>query len=123
VIENYRVDFCVLIRGYNDHDRIYLVVECDGHDWHERTREQASRDKARDRAIQAAGFPVLRFTGSEITKDPIRCATEVFDAAHKEFMRQVKSSLVESDPAWEAEKQEAIKRFEEATSTPDNNNS
>jgi hypothetical protein len=53
-----------------------VVVECDGHDFHERTKEQAQRDKARDRAFHAAGYTVLRFTGSEIWKDPDKCAVE-----------------------------------------------
>lgn len=55
-----------------------IVVECDGHDFHERTKEQAQRDKARDRALQAAGYTVLRYTGSEIWKDPDGCAREVY---------------------------------------------
>ena len=43
-----------------------LVVEVDGHDFHERTKEQAQRDKTRDRDLQAAGFIVFRFTGREV---------------------------------------------------------
>lgn len=54
-----------------------IVVECDGHDFHERTKEQAQRDKARDRELLMMGYRVLRFTGSEIYKDAIRCAVEV----------------------------------------------
>lgn len=54
-----------------------LVIECDGHDFHERTKEQASRDKRRDREILTGGFPVLRFTGSEIFRDAVSCADQV----------------------------------------------
>jgi very-short-patch-repair endonuclease len=54
-----------------------VVVECDGHDFHERTKEQASRDKKRDREILKAGFPVVRFTGSDIYKSPSDCAEQV----------------------------------------------
>lgn len=43
-----------------------LVIEVDGHDFHERTKEQAQRDKKRDRDLQAAGFTVFRFTGREV---------------------------------------------------------
>lgn len=43
-----------------------VVIECDGHAYHERTKEQAAHDKQRDRYMQCAGFTVLRFTGSEI---------------------------------------------------------
>ncbi len=53
-----------------------LVVECDGHDFHEKTKEQASRDKERDRILQSCGYPVFRFSGSDIYRDAIKCAEE-----------------------------------------------
>jgi very-short-patch-repair endonuclease len=54
-----------------------LIVECDGHAYHERTKEQAARDRQRDRVAQHQGLPVFRFTGSEIWNDPVGCADEV----------------------------------------------
>ena len=56
-----------------------LIVECDGHDFHERTKEQAARDRARDRVAQLEGLPILRFTGSEIWNDPSGCADEILE--------------------------------------------
>lgn len=53
-----------------------IAIELDGHDFHERTKEQATRDKKRDRALVSAGWSVLRFTGSEVIKAP----SDVFDA-------------------------------------------
>lgn len=68
-----------------------MVVECDGHDYHERTKEQARRDKQRDRYFQSKGYKVLRFTGSEIWADPDACAEEVFDQlAHNDSWRNRK---------------------------------
>ena len=52
-------------------DEARLVVECDGFDFHERTKEQASRDRRRDRALQRAGFKVYRYTGSDIWADAL----------------------------------------------------
>jgi very-short-patch-repair endonuclease len=49
-----------------DGSRQFAVVECDGHDFHERTKEQAERDRSRDRAVQAQGWRMFRFTGSEL---------------------------------------------------------
>lgn len=87
---NYRVDFlvCAQINGV----LLQVAVECDGHEFHEKTKEQASRDKARDRDLLRHGTPVLRFTGSEIHRHPWKCAREVFDyldveAASRERMR------------------------------------
>ena len=70
--QNYRIDFC--IRGITG-DQIF--VECDGHEFHERTKEQAERDRSKDRAIQAAGIPILRFTGREIWRDGSQIAVEI----------------------------------------------
>lgn len=56
-----------------------MIVECDGHDFHERTKEQARRDKKRDRYFQSKGYKVLRFTGSEIWADPDACVEEIID--------------------------------------------
>lgn len=58
-----------------------VLVECDGHDFHERTREQARRDKRRDRELQKLGFPVFRYTGSDVWRDPLGAALEVVDEA------------------------------------------
>jgi very-short-patch-repair endonuclease len=57
-----------------------IIIECDGHDFHERTKEQAARDRSRDRAAQAAGFMMLRYTGSEIYKDPLGCSRAAIHA-------------------------------------------
>lgn len=53
-----------------------VVIECDGHDYHERTKEQARRDREKDRAFQRAGWIIARFTGSEIYADAEKCACE-----------------------------------------------
>lgn len=82
-IAGWRVDFLLhypSVRGRDENgdpllDR--LILECDGHDFHERTKEQAARDRARDRVAQLEGLPILRFTGSEIWNDPLGCADEV----------------------------------------------
>lgn len=75
-IGSYRVDF---VCGCSEMGRYsYCIVECDGHDWHERTKEQAARDKARDRYLASRGFAVLRFTGSEVFADPRSVVNEVF---------------------------------------------
>ena len=68
-IGRYRVDFCV--------PEVQLVIEIDGHEFHERTKEQASHDKGRDRAMVADGYQVLRFTGSEVWNAPSKCAGEI----------------------------------------------
>lgn len=60
-----------------------LIVECDGHEFHERTKEQAAKDRSRDRASTLAGMEVFRFTGSELWRDPYGCAGQVIEWAER----------------------------------------
>ena len=46
-----------------------LIVECDGFATHG-TREAFERDRAKDRALQAAGWRVVRLTWRQLTDDP-----------------------------------------------------
>lgn len=76
----WRVDFVIYFPAYSLDDPCRLrrlLIECDGHDFHERTKEQAARDRARDRLAQYGGDPIFRFTGSEIWNAPYDCADEV----------------------------------------------
>lgn len=60
-------------------------IECDGHDYQERTKEQAQKDRAKDRAFISAGLDLLRFTGSEIYNDHTRCSNEILNFMHKKM--------------------------------------
>lgn len=73
----YRPDFTI----FDDRtlQRRITIIECDGHDFHERTKEQAQRDRSRDRWFTTQGVTVLRFTGSEIYRDPFKVADEIID--------------------------------------------
>lgn len=77
-VDAYRLDFALIAEG-----GAFVVVECDGHDFHERTKEQVARDKARDRAMVANGWTVLRYAGSEIHKDAKRYALEAIKIAER----------------------------------------
>lgn len=67
-ILDWPADFVIATLGPDDKERI-AVVECDGHAFHERTKEQAQRDRSRDRAVQGRGWRMIRYTGSELYKD------------------------------------------------------
>jgi very-short-patch-repair endonuclease len=72
------------------------VVECDGHDYHERTKEQAKHDRQRDRDVQGFGLPVLRFTGSEIYADTVACGHQILKFLQDADGRAQDSSLEDS---------------------------
>lgn len=74
--KSYRIDFCIRYGKDFEHT---LFIECDGHDFHERTKEQAERDRSRDREIQAAGINILRFTGREIWRNQSAVVVEIIE--------------------------------------------
>jgi very-short-patch-repair endonuclease len=79
-VGSYRVDFllCQHLKG----ETRWLVVECDGHAFHEVTKEQAIRDKKRDRFFTSIGLPVVHFTGSELNANAFLCAMEALNTLY-----------------------------------------
>jgi Protein of unknown function (DUF559) len=61
-----------------------LVVETDGWDTH-RTRVAFERDRAKDAALVAAGYIVLRFTKRQIAEDPATVADRVRAGCSRAF--------------------------------------
>ena len=90
-IDQYRVDFLVSYTFFGE--LLEIVVECDGHEFHERTKEQAKRDRQRDRSLQSLGMEVFRFTGSELVASPNLCAAEVVDEIESFQTRCFSSAL------------------------------
>lgn len=81
--EAYRVDFFIPVWIKEIEKGITFIVECDGHEFHEKTKEQAQKDKERDRTLLLRGYIPIRFTGSEIYDHPSNCAEDVFDIMYK----------------------------------------
>lgn len=86
---SYRLDFSVtcgdlVTREIADRTGVafpLIGIELDGHDFHERTREQVTVRNKRDRDLQVAGWKVFHFSGSELVRDPQRCASDVWGYA------------------------------------------
>lgn len=77
----YRVDF-MLILGRRPAHRKCFAIECDGHEWHEKTKQQVARDKLRDRRLVLDGIVPIRFSGSEIHRAPVACSKYIRSLAH-----------------------------------------
>lgn len=56
-----------------------LVIECDGHEFHERTKEQVKKNNQRDYDLMMMGYEVLHFSGSQIYNEPFKCAQETLE--------------------------------------------
>lgn len=65
-IGRYFVDFLVSVENRK------LIVECDGRAYHDPVR-----DAERDKVLSAEGYPILRFSGSEIWKDAAGCVKRI----------------------------------------------
>lgn len=91
VWDRFRTDFTILARKQRkDGGGIFqLVIECDGHEFHSQTKEQAKKDRSRDRHFLVRGVPVMRFTGSELWNDAPGCVLEVMNCLmhHRVFVR------------------------------------
>lgn len=66
----YRADILIEAAGRK------LVVECDGAAYHT-CKEAVERDRRRDRYCATQGMAVMRFSGTEIKRDPRGCAAQV----------------------------------------------
>lgn len=62
-----------------NHKPFKLVVECDGHEYHAKTKAQVKRDNQRDYDLKLAGYDILHFSGSQIFNEPFKCAEETID--------------------------------------------
>lgn len=77
--KKYRVDFTldyVTFLFGQPFDYYTVFVEIDGHEFHEKTKEQVRHDKERERAIAPYANEILRYSGSEIYDDPWGYANE-----------------------------------------------
>lgn len=74
-VGKYKADFLLCV-GHHHGGYVWGAIECDGHDHHNITKEQARRDRERDRFFQSKGIIILRYTGSEIHASPLKVAVD-----------------------------------------------
>lgn len=74
--KTYRVDFLIPVVYKNQENKMF-VVECDGHEFHQKTKEQVENDNKRQRDLQKEGYEIIRFSGTEIWHKPYQCACEI----------------------------------------------
>lgn len=80
-VGKYRVDFLVT---YQSGDKLTeIIVELDGHEFHDKNKKQRAYEKARDRYLVQQGYAVFHYTGSEVVANPSLIANEVIDEITK----------------------------------------
>jgi len=75
-VASYTVDFLIVPED-PPLENVKIAIELDGHEFHEKTKQQVRNDKVRERAIVQQGVTVLRFSGSEIVRNARGCVEEV----------------------------------------------
>lgn len=85
-VENkkYRVDFFIPVEyykktkdGFEVQKHVNFIVEADGHEFHQKTKEQVERDNERNRTLQRNGYEVIHFSGTEIYHKTHQCVSEI----------------------------------------------
>ena len=94
--DGYVPDFTIESSGLN------FVIEIDGHEWHEKTKEQAMRDKQKDRTYIKNGYIPIHFTGSEVFHNAENCVKEVIETICRYYLE----SMIEHEMEWSYENYE-----------------
>jgi hypothetical protein len=66
-----------------------IIVECDGFQYHS-SKSAFINDRKRDRLLKSEGYEVLRYSGSEIHKDPISTSSDLFEFLKRDWIRKNK---------------------------------
>jgi hypothetical protein len=95
---NYEIDLFLYVgfniklpNGERRYSPYFAGIECDGHEFHEKTKEQATKDREKFRSLKARGLDIIPFTGSEITHNIDGCVGAIWDllAAHARERRRL----------------------------------
>lgn len=82
----YKIDFKVSYQTYifikgNAECRVNnVLVECDGHEFHDKNESQRRYEKKRDRFLVNQGYKIFHFIGKEIIDDPLSVASEILSS-------------------------------------------
>lgn len=103
---HYRVDF--LIETCHQELKIIqnFVIECDGHDFREKTKEQVAKNNRRTRNLVKDGYVVINFSGSEIYENPFRCVREIKSIITSWYSKRIQEQR-ERERIWQVGMQKA----------------
>lgn len=56
-----------------------IIIECDGYEFHQKTKEQVQKDNEREYNLKMEGYEILRFSGTQIYNNPFKCAEDTYN--------------------------------------------
>lgn len=111
--KTYRADFLAIFSEMvfeNDEPHEvnkFILVECDGHDFHEKSKKQVKVRNDRDYDLKMHGFDIVHFSGSEIFNDPEQCVDKIknlLDVRTEDDMSLLENTgMVDIYASWERE--------------------
>lgn len=70
------------------HTNKKIIIECDGYEFHQKTKEQVQHDNEREYDLKMAGYEVIRFSGSQIFNNPLKCAEDTYNYIMKSIKEE-----------------------------------
>ena len=93
----YYADFYVCFPDDEELEKsLKIIIECDGNEYHQKTKAQVKRDNERDYDLKISRYDILHFSGSQIYNDPIKCADDIIlyiDTKVKEYRNNVRGKM------------------------------
>lgn len=85
--KRYFADFLICCHAEDAFDlaESQVIVECDGHEFHEKTKLQVKQRNERDYNLKMEGYEVIHFSGSEIYNESQKCAKKVIEYLIKQL--------------------------------------
>ena len=80
--KKYRADFTIFYDEICNpllKEDFLLDIECDGYEFHQKTKKQVKNDNQREYDLKMEGYEILRFSGTQIFENPERCAADILN--------------------------------------------
>lgn len=89
------------------HDRARVIVEVDGRTYHGESASRFELDRVQDVTLQEAGYEVMRFASSQVTRNPQEVAEHI-ERALRRKVRAIEDRCNADLEKWRADHAEAV---------------
>lgn len=85
--KNYIPDFELSFDRMLELEDLKYIVELDGFEYHSK-KKQMNYDYERERDLLKAGYKIVRYTGSQVYNEPLKCALEFVELVISDIMKK-----------------------------------
>ena len=97
--KNYRPDFIVkeiILNGSEFELKKQIIIECDGYNYHS-SKQQRNNDIERENNLKMIGYSIIRFTGTQIYKNPFLCVMQALKFVYDENKDCIEEYLIQEN--------------------------